>query len=205
MSVLEKQFNQHFEVISSRRFREGAGLGNEVPFFISTFPAEKQNEASMLIDKLEKRLNLDGIPVMTIHLFQLCVKLLEDDGVLDEYLKHELKTDKKKFQQDLNADLDVENKLTPAISKQISELEGSLLFITGVGEAYPLIRTHTILTNLQNLGRIQPTILFFPGLYTHKSSTGSALDLFGKLNEDRYYRAFQLNDYQLLSEQQTQN
>ena len=51
MSVLEKQFNQHFEVISSRRFREGAGLGNEVPFFISTFPAEKQNEASMLIDK----------------------------------------------------------------------------------------------------------------------------------------------------------
>ena len=84
MSVLEKQFNQHFEVISSRRFREGSGLGNEVPFFISTFPAEKQNEASMLIDKLEKRLNLEGIPVMTINLFQLCVKLLEDDGVLDE-------------------------------------------------------------------------------------------------------------------------
>ena len=32
-----------------------------------------------------------------------------------------------------------------------------------------------------------------------------AYKTFGKLNEDRYYRAFQLNDYQLLSEQQTQN
>ena len=31
-----------------------------------------------------------------------------------------------------------------------------------------------------------------------------AYKTFGKLNEDRYYRAFQLNDYQLLSEQQTQ-
>ena len=73
----------------------------------------------------------------------------------------------------------------------------SILFITGVGAVYPVIRTHTILTNLQKLGREKPTILFFPGLYTFKDGRGSALDLFGRLNEDRYYRAFNLNDYSI--------
>ena len=51
--------------------------------------------------------------------------------------------------------LDVEKKLTPAISKQISEMDPSLLFITGVGAVYPFIRTHSILTNLQNLGSLR--------------------------------------------------
>jgi len=197
MSALETQFNKHFEVLCSPSFLEGTGLGNEVPFFISTFQPGDQNEASKLIIKLQERLKLDGIPVMIINLFKLIINLLENDGVLDDFLEYEIKTEKNRFLQDLIADLDVEKKLTPAISKQISELEGSLLFITGVGAAYPLIRTHTILTNLQNLGRKEPTILFFPGLYTHKDGAGSALDLFGKLNEDRYYRAFHLNDYQI--------
>lgn len=197
MSALETQFNKHFEVLRSPSFLEGTGLGNEVPFFISTFQPGDQNEASKLIIKLQERLKLDGIPVMIINLFKLIINLLENEGVLEDFLEYEIKTEKNRFLQDLIADLDVEKKLTPAISKQISELEGSLLFITGVGAAYPLIRTHTILTNLQNLGRKEPTILFFPGLYTHKDGAGSALDLFGVLNEDRYYRAFHLNDYQI--------
>ena len=197
MPLLETQFDQHFEVLCSPGFLKGTGLGNEVPFFISTFRPEEQNEASKLIKKLQERLKLNGTQVMIINLFELIINFLKNDGVLDDFLEHEVKTDKNRFLQDLIADLDVEKKLTPAISKQISEMEGSLLFITGVGAACPLIRTHTILTNLQNLGRKEPTILFFPGRYTHKDGSGSALDLFGQLNEDRYYRAFHLNDYQI--------
>ena len=196
MSLLETQFDQHFEVLCSPSFLKGTGLGNEVPFFISTFRPEEQNEATKLIKKLKERLNLNGTQVIIINLFDITINLLENEGVLDDFLEYEIKTEKNIFLQDLIADLDVEKKLTPAISKQISEMEQSLLFITGVGAAYPLIRTHTILTNLQNLGRKEPTILFFPGRYTHKDGAGSALDLFGQLNEDRYYRAFHLNDYQ---------
>ena len=197
MSLLETQFDQHFEVLCSPGFLEGTGLGNEVPFFISTFRPEEQNEASKLIKKLQERLRLNGNQVIIINLFELIINLLEKEGVLDDFLEYEIKTEKNIFLQDLIGDLDVEKKLTPAISKQISEMERSLLFITGVGAAYPLIRTHTILTNLQNLGRKEPTILFFPGRYTHKDGAGSTLDLFGQLNEDRYYRAFHLNDYQI--------
>ena len=60
MSKLETQFDQHFEVLCSPSFLKGTGLGNEVPFFISTFRPEEQNEASKLIKKLQERLRLNG-------------------------------------------------------------------------------------------------------------------------------------------------
>ena len=53
MTELEKQFDHHFKVICSSQFQKGAGLGNEVPFFISTFPPEKQTEADKLIKILK--------------------------------------------------------------------------------------------------------------------------------------------------------
>ena len=59
MNALEKQFEHHFQVIKSRKFLEGGGLGNDVPFFISTFPPEYQTETDKLIDLLLKRLELD--------------------------------------------------------------------------------------------------------------------------------------------------
>ena len=69
MNDLEKQFEHHFQVISSSKFREGSGLGNEVPFFISTFPPEQQVEADKLSDLLTKRLKKEGVLVKTINLF----------------------------------------------------------------------------------------------------------------------------------------
>ena len=197
MSTLEKQFEHHFQVIRSSRFRDGVGLGNEVPFFIGTFPPEKQVEVDKYIGILQQRLRNDGIPVILINLFQFCIKLLEQDGVLEDYLKYELRTGKPDFLQALNSELTVESRLAPAILEMMGKDTESMLFISGVGAVYPVIRTHTILTNLQSMGRKQPTILFFPGIYSHKNGVGSTLDLFGKLNEDRYYRAFSLNQYQI--------
>ena len=49
MNALEKQFEHHFQVIKSQKF-EG-GLGNDVPFFISTF-LQKPTKTDKLIDLL---------------------------------------------------------------------------------------------------------------------------------------------------------
>ena len=64
-----------------------------------------------------------------------------------------------------------------------------VVFLTGVGAAYPLVRTHSLLNNLQSkIGRT-PLILFFPGRFN-----GQTLQLFGELQETPYYRAFRLVD-----------
>ena len=74
--------------------------------------------------------------------------------------------------------------------------EFSVMFITGVGEVYPWIRSHTVLNNLQSTAKDQPTLMFFPGTYTQSLEKGASLDLFGRLHDDKYYRAFDIDQYE---------
>ena len=65
--------------------------------------------------------------------------------------------------------------------------EESIIFVTGVGKVYPLVRSHTVLNSLhQKLYKV-PVIMFFPGEYT-----GQKLNLFNAVTDDNYYRAFPL-------------
>jgi hypothetical protein len=34
--------------------------------------------------------------------------------------------------------------------------------------------------------------MFFPGVYTQSLEKGASLDLFGRLHDDKYYRAFNI-------------
>jgi len=40
-------------------------------------------------------------------------------------------------------------------------------------------------------------VMFFPGEYKHSLEEGASLDLFGRLHDDKYYRAFNIFDYQI--------
>ena len=62
----------------------------------------------------------------------------------------------------------------------------NIIFITGVGKAWPFIRSHTVLNNLHSRIEGTPVVMFFPGEYT------SELRLFGEIKDDNYYRAFRL-------------
>jgi len=61
--------------------------------------------------------------------------------------------------------------------------------LTGIGLVFPYIRSHTILNNLQSVIKKTPVVIFFPGVYD-----GNSLNLFGKLKDDNYYRAFLLDN-----------
>ena len=80
----------------------------------------------------------------------------------------------------------------PAIAQKMKQKQFDVMFITGVGEVFPYIRSHNVLNNLQSTATDQPTILFFPGNYTQSQETGASLDLFGRLHDDKYYRAFNI-------------
>ena len=62
-----------------------------------------------------------------------------------------------------------------------------LVILSGVGNAWPLLRSHNLLNNLHSLMEGTPLVMFYPGVYT-----GQDLQLFGRLKEKNYYRAFQL-------------
>ena len=88
--------------------------------------------------------------------------------------------------------VDSEKKIAPAFAEKIENTDFDIMFITGVGEVFPFIRSHTVLNNLQSVATAHPTVMFFPGDYSYSIEEGASLDLFGELRDDKYYRAFNM-------------
>lgn len=186
-----------FKVVTSQRFLTKQGLGNEVPFFICPYPAEEG--LSMVEDRLDlvTRITHAGIGVLDLSLYDLSIGILEERGILDQVLEIEPDTDKGEIRELLQSVLDSKANLIPRIGDAIEAAPHEVIFLSGVGEVYPYIRSHNVLNNLQSTAKDKPTVLFFPGSYTHALATGASLDLFERLHDDKYYRAFNILNYEV--------
>lgn len=188
-----KERLQHlFSVISEDRFLKKQGLGNEVPFFICPFKPEEAVDMARLQRQLINRLEKSGIRVLEINLYDLSVQILKDRDIWARILEMEKSVSKEELKELLQGVLDPEAHLIPKIASTLSNTEYDVLFLTGVGEVFPYIRSHNVLNNLQSTAKEKPTVMFFPGAYTHSVESGASLDLFGKLHDDKYYRAFNI-------------
>lgn len=186
-----------FKVVTSQRFLTKQGLGNEVPFFICPYPAEEG--LSMVDDRLDlvTRITHAGVAVLDLSLYDLSLGILEERGILKQILEIEQETNKSEIRELLQSVLDPNANLIPKIGDAIDAAPHDVIFLSGVGEVYPYIRSHNVLNNLQSTAKDKPTVLFFPGSYTHALATGASLDLFGRLHDDKYYRAFNILNYEV--------
>ncbi|MCV2894506.1 DUF1788 domain-containing protein [Lentibacter sp. XHP0401] len=186
-----------FKVVSGERFLAKEGLGNEVPFFICPFGAE--DGLAMVEDRkdLIARLGHEGIRVLDVDLYDLSLEILAERDVLDQLIEVEPETDKSELKEMLQGVLDPQDHLIPKIGDRIAATAHEVIFLSGVGEVYPFLRSHNVLNNLQSTAKDKPTVLFFPGNYTHALATGASLDLFGLLHDDKYYRAFNIMNYEV--------
>ena len=189
---IPERFQHLLQLIASPRFLQKQGLGNEVPFFICPFDPKEAAAMQQMAGQLANRLGQNGVRVLEINLYDLSVKLLQARGIWEQMLEMEESVSKEQFQELLQGVLDPENHLVPAIATKMAQQPFDVMFITGVGEVFPYIRSHNVLNNLQSTAKEQPTVLFFPGKYTQSLETGASLDLFGLLHDDKYYRAFNI-------------
>ena len=183
-------YDHMLKLVSSESFLRMEGLGNEVPFFICPYPVPESVFVEKMLKQLVNRLAKQGICVLEINLYDLVIELLKAEDDFDYYLSEEENLTKEKLKEDLQSILDVEHVLVPAIASKMVQEEFDVLFLSGVGEVFPYIRSHNVLNNLQRSAKKHPTVMFFPGTYTHSLEHGASLDIFGKLHDDKYYRAF---------------
>ena len=186
-----------YKVMSSQQFLRMQGLNNEIPFFIFPFKPEEQVEVEKMDRTLIKKLELKGVHILKINLYDLSLDILKQRKVLDQFLEGEESSSKQDLLNDLKGVLDPTKYLVPEITKRMSEKLFDILFITGVGEVYPYIRSHNLLNNLQSVAKDQPLVLWFPGEYTFSPEGRSSLKLFSRLPDNAYYRAFNILDYQV--------
>ena len=209
---LAARFEHLVNVISSPRFLQMRGLNNDLPFYICEFRAaeafEIQRMRRQLVNKLEGMsiacLGNRGVKVLEINLYDLCIELLmaregssEDSRLWDEILGVEPEVDKDNLQELLQNVLDIQEYLIPAIAERLQATDFDVLFLSGIGEVFPYIRSHNVLNNLQSTAKDKPTVMFFPGEYRHSLQQGASLELFGLLHDDKYYRAFNIFETQV--------
>ena len=208
---LAARFEHLINVISSPRFLEMRGLNNDLPFYICEFKAaeafEMQRMQSQLINTLEsfavECLGGRGVKVLEINLYDLCFDLLkaregssQDSNLWDEIIAIESDVEKDNLLELLQNVLGIEDYLVPAIGERIHQAEFDVLFLSGIGEVFPHIRSHNVLNNLQSSAKEKPTVMFFPGEYRYSLEQGASLELFGLLHDDKYYRAFNIFETQ---------
>lgn len=186
------RFQHLFAVISGQRFINKQGLGNEVPFFICPYKPEEAVEMERLQRQLINRLGQAGVGVLDINLYDLSIEILRERDIWDQILEMEASVSKDQLKELLQGVLDPEAHLVPAIAAKLASIDFEVLFLSGVGEVFPYIRSHNVLNNLQSTAKEKPTVMFFPGAYTHSIESGASLDLFGRLHDDKYYRAFNI-------------
>lgn len=177
------------KVLSSRRFLRMEGLSNEVPFFIYPYEPEHALEVAKAKKRIMNRLARHGIEVREINLYDLAVEILKSRGVWDRLIALEPDQDKDDFRELLQGMLDPQEHLAPAIKEKLSDEDFDIVFLTGIGEVFPYIRSHNVLNNLQSVVVGKPMLMFFPGRYEQSDTLGSSLVLFGRLKDDQYYRA----------------
>ena len=209
---LANRFDHLVRVIGSERFLLMRGLNNDLPFYICEYRAGEATEMQRLQRQLINTLqNLNvpvlsgrGVKVLDINLYDLCIELLKaregsaaGSRLWDEILAVEADTEKDGLLELLQNVLSIKEYLIPAIAERLQQTEFDVLFLSGIGEIFPYIRSHNLLNNLQSTAKTKPTVLFFPGEYRHSLEQGASLELFGLLHDDKYYRAFNIYEIQV--------
>jgi len=185
----EERLNQILPKISSDEFLNSKGLGNEIGFWIFDYPPEREMEMrDFLTRTVLSGLNKSQPPIRAgaINLFDLVIQLLQERQLLDKAIDMQQTKGDEAVMAALRPVLK-EDKLAQKVVTLVDLDNIDLLMLWGVGSAYPMLRTHTLLSALHPLMGRTPLLMFYPGRYD-----GYSLRLFNKLSEDHYYRAFRL-------------
>lgn len=183
------RLNKIADRLSSDDLLSNKGLGNEIGFWIFDYPPEREMEVrtfieSVLLPGMSKR--QPAVRVAVVNLFALIIEMLEDRNLYERVTDIQAKKGDAEALEALRPILK-EDKFAARIASRIDFDQMDVLLLTGVGAAYPMLRSHTLLSALQATMKDKPLVMFYPGRYD-----GFSLRLFNKLDDDNYYRAFRL-------------
>ncbi|MBA5851815.1 DUF1788 domain-containing protein [Clostridium sp. cel8] len=176
--------------LQEKRFRENKGLGNEIGFYIFDYDPKDELIVREHIKYLKEKINNrdSDMQVIEFDLYEIILEILERKNYLEKTFNMEKQRGseytfnaiKKTLRLTSNNDLVVKY-----IKSRVKTQD--IVFLIGIGKAWPIIRSHTILNTLHSVIEDVPLIMFFPGVYD-----GIELKLFNEIKDDNYYRAFQL-------------
>lgn len=185
---LTDRLNEILPKITSDDFLAGKGLGNEIAFYIFDYPPEEElrvrDHVRFLLERIPK--HKPDLRVAHVNLFDLIIDHLKDRNLLDRSFQMQREKGDAALEKALRSPLKPE-KLAQIFVDSVQPTEQDLVLVTGVGSVWPLVRTHSLLSNLHPVMKSTPLVMFYPGRYD-----GQTVRLFGRIKSNNYYRAFKL-------------
>lgn len=201
--MVERSLNERFVDLEDRMISVASltryGTANDLKFYIFDYNPKDE----LLVRKEVMKLKSRNPDIVEFDLYEMMLEIIDEEEYLEDI--HRMETDYEKdlllrevFQPLLSVEED-ENSFIDKFKNGVEDDGKSIVLITGIGKAFPIIRSHTILNNLQSIFRNNPVVMMYPGRYEIKNAM--TLRLFERLDDDNYYRAFPLverrtaNDY----------
>lgn len=186
--TISERLNQVVDRLLSKELLSNSGLGNEIGFYIFDYSPSDELVVREFIGTITHQIKKRNAALRLTHLnlFEIIIQYLKDRKILDKAYDLQKNKGDGELQKALKGPLH-EEKIAKYLVTLAPPEENDLVILSGVGSAYPLLRSHTLLNSLHPLMKSTPLVMFYPGQFD-----GQGLRLFGKLKEYNYYRAFRL-------------
>lgn len=183
--ILDYRLKQLEERISDDRFLKNQGSGNEIGFWIFDYPAQQELQVreylAFLFKKLEKKYTFTQL-----NIFQVIIDMLEERKLFERICQREPELGLETLKKHLAAPLS-QKKIAEYIARTVDLPSQQFIILTGLGNAWPLVRGHELMSALQDVMGFTPLLMFYPGNYS-----GYDLSPLAGINSRNYYRAFRL-------------
>lgn len=190
MADLNKRLDEMEAAIKKPSFRTSSGRANEVNYWIFDYPPERELEVRERIEYMKKKNSkgTDDFELVVFDLYDIIIDYLEGKNFMDKCFQFEQKKGLDRITKAVNNSMKI-NDDDSFIVQYIKDHtpENAVVFLTGVGKCYPILRSHKVLNNLHQAFVRVPVVMFFPGTYNEQE-----LILFNEIKDDNYYRAFKL-------------
>ena len=187
---LTTRLDEMEEAVKDPSFRKNSGRANEVNYWI--FDYDPKDE--LLVRERIKYMQMknakggDEFELVVFDLYDIVIDFLVENDFLDACYNFEKKKGLERIAKAVSNSMKL-NEDDSYIIKYICDNtpDNAVVFLTGVGKCYPILRSHKILNTLHKAFVKAPVLMFYPGVYSEQD-----LVLFNEVKDDNYYRAFKL-------------
>ena len=190
MAGIQERLDLMEAAIKKPSFRQSSGRANEVNYWVFDYPPECELEVRERVEYLKKKnqKGVDGFELVVFDLYDIIMDYLEKEDFLEQCYRFEKRRGLDRIMKAVNNAMKI-NDDDSYIVQYIRDHtpENAVVFLTGIGKCYPILRSHKVLNNLHQAFVRVPVVMFFPGTYDEQE-----LVLFNEIKDDNYYRAFRL-------------
>ena len=190
MADLSTRLDEMETAIRKPSFRQSSGRANEVNYWVFDYPPERELEVRERIEYLKNKnqKGTDGFELVVFDLYDIVIDFLEKKNFMEKCYEFEKKRGIERIVKAVNNSMKINDDDSLVVQYiRDNTPENALVFLTGIGKCYPILRSHKVLNNLHQAFVRVPVVMFFPGTYNEQE-----LILFNEIKDDNYYRAFRL-------------